>query len=1363
MGGLTNMLGLGIVLTLQDKVSAGLEQLKARLTKFGNVSAEMMKKFDEGVRQMMGGFASMIAGTKLVGAFNTMFGTSITDAVNFEQAMARVKAVTNASGKDFAALSKQAEDLGRATQFSATQAAQTQEVLARANFQTAEIIAAMPSLLNMAAAEGMDLSNAADIAATTLRGFGMQANEMNRVANVLAEASRSSNTSIATLGESFKYVATDAHVLGMSIEDTAALVGVLGNAAHKGSIGGTDIRGIINRLIAPTEKGKKALSALGITLQNEQGNFIGLQNVIAQFAEKTKNLNDIEKGNIFNDIFGARPATGMKILLEQYSAGALDTLFARLKNVGDAAADMAKIMNETTQGALIRLESATAGLHIAIGKRLLPVYTWLIDKTAEFKNWLTQLIESHPILTKAVIGLIGTLTTLAGTFLIVTGAIMTIGGFVKMWQILGPAAKLALGMIKTGAVSALSSLWAMSTPVLALIGLAYALYKAYQKNLWGIRDMFDAIGQGFSLAFNADDKGIVELPTEEVEKMKKAGIWDSVLNVGMALYRFKEMWNGFVEGFKQPFIGLKNFIDEFVKIITPAIDGSKALLALLGFDVNSQVSSWKELGRVIGNVVGAIVILGLAFKTLKVATAIVQGLYWAVSGLFTLVVANPIAAAIIAVIGLIVLLYIYWDDFAKWIKQLWRDIKLYVDGVIKFWKGIFKMFMGAVTLDWNKFVDGLKMAFKGLRDMVEGVLNFISDLLKPIIDSLTWVLEKLGLIETDPVKIKEEQEKIIRNQVKFAPPEELQSLIKKYEEARGYNLNNPEALKEIDTHLEVLRTALKQKTAPSGTQPAPTPPEVNVQTRIPAPANPEVTVMNNVPQAQAPTNTEVAIENVLPQAPSVNLPENVNNINITQPTVSVQMPTQQNGWESAFSRLQANQLVIPQTVQNQNTIIDNSVSEIAKPPQVPTVSVQMPTQQNGWESAFSRLQQNGQNIVNPEVAVKVPQPVQILQNKDSNVTPPPISIETAEPILQFPNEVTSLWRQTPNLWQQEFNKLQQNRENNLQPSPEVAVEVMNDITAQAPQIQPTVPQAQITPPSINIQQPAIELDKYSDALKDLQAQMKIAPSEEIQRLIEDYEFVRGQNLDNPEALRELDAHLEVLRTALNQKTTPVPVENTVNVPENTPSPISITTAAPVMDTTNIESLLTGFRIYDRTPAVTITSPDNSNAISAELANYYNAFKAPVQYNNVNLNIPEEFTSLWKQTPNLWKSEFDKLQYNEQDNQNQSAFMRNSLLSLEGLQTELNNFRLNPVSPPQPAQPNGQSTQLLIQNNQNQATMTGNAAVGATNEKTPAVNVNNEVKVDVKPVSTDVYLDSEKVGSFSIRYQETHATRLGRNG
>ncbi len=119
-----------------------------------------------------------------------------------------------------------------------------------------------------------------------------------------------------------------------------------------------------------------------------------------------------------------------------------------------------------------RLESASEGLRIVIGNHLLPVYTWIIKKMAEFKSWLTQLIEAHPIITKAVIGFTTALLGLSGAALIIVGALMSISGFVKMWPLLKIMAVSALSNIRMQARMALASFSKLSVPIVGLVALA---------------------------------------------------------------------------------------------------------------------------------------------------------------------------------------------------------------------------------------------------------------------------------------------------------------------------------------------------------------------------------------------------------------------------------------------------------------------------------------------------------------------------------------------------------------------------------------------------------------------------------------------------------------------------------------------------------------------------------------------------------------------------------------------------------------------------------------------------------------------------------------------------------------------------
>ena len=126
------------------------------------------------------------------------------------------------------------------------------QYLAMAGWDTNEIIAAMPGLLDLAAAGATDLGAAADIVSDVMTAMGMEANEASRAADVFAKAATSSNTTVEMLGETMKYAAPIAHTFGMSLEEVSALAGMMANAGIKGSQAGTALRASLLRMSKPT-------------------------------------------------------------------------------------------------------------------------------------------------------------------------------------------------------------------------------------------------------------------------------------------------------------------------------------------------------------------------------------------------------------------------------------------------------------------------------------------------------------------------------------------------------------------------------------------------------------------------------------------------------------------------------------------------------------------------------------------------------------------------------------------------------------------------------------------------------------------------------------------------------------------------------------------------------------------------------------------------------------------------------------------------------------------------------------------------------------------------------------------------------
>ena len=188
-------------------------------------------------------FRLVAKGASLAAAGIAGIGTaSVAAGVSFEEQMSSVQAISNASAADMERLNALALEMGRNTQFSATEAGKGLEYMAMAGWKTDQMIAGLPSILNLAAASGEDLGEVSDIVTDALTAFGLTAEDAAMFSDVLAEASNASNTDVALMGETFQYVAPVAGALKYSIQDVSIAIGLMANSGIKGSQAGTALR-----------------------------------------------------------------------------------------------------------------------------------------------------------------------------------------------------------------------------------------------------------------------------------------------------------------------------------------------------------------------------------------------------------------------------------------------------------------------------------------------------------------------------------------------------------------------------------------------------------------------------------------------------------------------------------------------------------------------------------------------------------------------------------------------------------------------------------------------------------------------------------------------------------------------------------------------------------------------------------------------------------------------------------------------------------------------------------------------------------------------------------------------------------------
>lgn len=307
-----------------------------------------------------------VATTAIAGTTTALGGISaaaIKVGSDFEAQMSRVKAISGATGDEFEQLREQAIQLGADTAFSSKEAAQGMENLAAAGFTTSEIMDAMPGMLDLAAASGEDLASSSDIAASALRGFGLEAKDAAHVADVLAENANRTNSSVAETGEAMKYIAPLARAAGISMEETAAAIGIMANAGIQGSQAGTTLRGALSRLSKPTDNMLGAMEELGIAFYDSEGKMKSLSEQVGMMRKAMSGMTDEQKNNYLVTLYGQEALSGMLALINE-GEGELSSLTEAYKACDGSAKEAAETMQDNLQGAIEQLGGSAESLGI---------------------------------------------------------------------------------------------------------------------------------------------------------------------------------------------------------------------------------------------------------------------------------------------------------------------------------------------------------------------------------------------------------------------------------------------------------------------------------------------------------------------------------------------------------------------------------------------------------------------------------------------------------------------------------------------------------------------------------------------------------------------------------------------------------------------------------------------------------------------------------------------------------------------------------------------------------------------------------------------------------------------------------------
>ena len=523
------------------------------------------------------------------------FAAPIKLGMEFDKTMARVGAVSNASAEDLGRLRDKARELGASTVFSASQAAEGMTYLAMAGFKTDDMLKAMPGMLNLASAGQVDLANASDIAASMLNGFGLEASQINRVADTMVNTFANSSTDLQGLGETMKYVAPVAASMGVDLETVAAMAGKLGDNAIRGSQAGTAMRAVFTRLVAPATEGQKALYALGVSVKDAQGKVRAMPDVLKDIGSALQKLPQAAQAAIKKDIFGQEAMSAAGILMNNAVDGTLQHFIDKVKESGSAER-VAIQQTNNLDGELASLNSAYEETQLILSEAVTPAIRKCTVFLTQGISAVGSFAKNHETLLKVLVAVgasIGGVIAMMATFNMIWGGagyiiMSAVAGALKLWKVLMLLKNAILivksAMIIFNAVMFANPIGLVIAAIAALIAIGVLLYKnwdvvkAKAAALWSwFSEKCPWLANVFSSAFN----NIVE-------------------NVSSAWNRIKYHFTQVIDFVKNIFAGEWGKAWENVKNIFANIFGG--LVGLAKLPINGIISVINKAFSAIGSV-----------------------------------------------------------------------------------------------------------------------------------------------------------------------------------------------------------------------------------------------------------------------------------------------------------------------------------------------------------------------------------------------------------------------------------------------------------------------------------------------------------------------------------------------------------------------------------------------------------------------------------------------------------------------------------------------------------------------------------------------------------------------------------------
>ncbi|MDF5758622.1 phage tail tape measure protein [Spongiactinospora sp. TRM90649] len=506
---------------------AGAVAFKGLAKEVKDASGEQRAAFDA-----LGSGAAVAGGAMVAG-----FGLAVKAAMDFDKEMSKVQAVSGATGKELAALRQNAIEAGQATAFSATEAAKAQSELAKAGISTADILGgALKGSLDLAAAGGLDLAEAATVSAQAMNIFSLQGKDVGRIADTLAAGANKSAADVADLAWAMRMGGQVAAQTGLTLEDTVGVLSAFADNALIGSDAGTSLKTMLQRLANPTNDMSDLMRDLGIQTYDANGTFVGMASFAGQLQKALGGLTQEQRDHAMAVIFGADAVRGANVLYKIGKTGVEE--YTRAVTDQGAAGRMAGTMMDNLAGDLEKLKGSLETALIQGGsgatgalRTLVQVATGAVDTFSALPGPVQGAIT-------VVGGLAGAVTLLGGAMMV---AVPKMQEYREALASAGPRTQ-AVGRGLSAVGSILTGPWglAIGAGVVAL-GVFAAKHREAQERIAELKDTLDK--QTGAISADTRAKVINRLETEGVLKaaqklgLNMGDVVNSILGVPGALER----------------------------------------------------------------------------------------------------------------------------------------------------------------------------------------------------------------------------------------------------------------------------------------------------------------------------------------------------------------------------------------------------------------------------------------------------------------------------------------------------------------------------------------------------------------------------------------------------------------------------------------------------------------------------------------------------------------------------------------------------------------------------------------------------------------------------------------------------------